>query len=140
MLHTCGFHNEIHSLHPKPKVLHVLNSPKANQQLPGQPGGNTYGGHPPLFKTELWVWHPGFAPSRDLGFCPPFHRSTCRPGFRTLTFTAGPRIRKTSCCGCSARKSTWPLPAVLCPPFRWYPCDNSHLQLSASLSSQHSSS
>lgn len=61
--------------------------------------------------------------SCDICSCPLFHRSTCPPGSRTLMFTAGPRIRKTSCCGCSERKSMWLLPVVLCPPFRWYPCD-----------------
>lgn len=47
----------------------------------------------------------------------------CPPGYRTLTSTAGPRIRKTSCCGCSERKSTWLPPGGLCPRCRWYPCD-----------------
>lgn len=47
----------------------------------------------------------------------------CPPGYRTLTSTAGPRIKKTSCCGCSERKSTWLPPGGLCPRFRWYPCD-----------------
>lgn len=51
------------------------------------------------------------------------HRSTCPPGFRTLTSTAGPRIRRTSCCDCSGRRSTWLLRGGLCPPFRWCPCD-----------------
>lgn len=118
----------------------ALNPPKAKQLLPRQPGGSTYGGHPELFGTEPWIWNPGFAPSHDLCSCPLFHRSMCRPGFRTLMFTAGPRIRKTSCSGYSERKSTWLLPEALCPPSRWYPCDDSHLQLSASLFSQHSSS
>lgn len=109
-------------------MLRVLNPPKAKQLLPRQPGGNTYGGHPELFRAEPWIWNPGFPPSRDLCTCPLFHRNTCQPGFRTLMFTAGPRIRKASCCGCSERRSTWPLPGALCPPFRWYPCDHSHLQ------------
>lgn len=33
----------------------------------------------------------------------------------------------------------WLLPAVLCPPFRWCPCDTSRLQLSAVLFSPHPS-
>lgn len=135
---TCGFHNEIHSLHPKPKVLLVLNPPKAKQQFPRQPGGNacegqarTVGNYALDLQSRLL--------SCDLCSCPFSHRSMCPPGFRTLMFTAGPRIRKTSCWGCSERRSMWLLPSVLCLPFRWYPCDTNHLQLSAVLS-QHFSS
>ena len=47
----------------------------------------------------------------------------CPPGFRTLTSTAGPRIKRTSFCGCSERRSMWLLPEGLCPPFRWSLCD-----------------
>lgn len=36
MPHTCGFHNEIYSLHPKPGALHMLTPSKSQTaQLPG---------------------------------------------------------------------------------------------------------
>lgn len=79
-----------------------------------------------MFGNWAWDLEPRFFPN---GFCschPLSHRSTCPPGFRTLTSTAGPRIKNTSCWGCSERKSMWLLPGGLCQPFRWYPCDTLH--------------
>lgn len=35
-----------------------------------------------------------------------FFRNTCLPGCRTLTFTTGPRTRRTSFCGCCGRRNT----------------------------------
>lgn len=84
------------------RTLRKQNSSSQDSSVAGTP----MEGEPELLGTEARTSNPGSSPSRDLCSCPLFHRSTCRPGCRTLTCTAGPRIRKTFFCGCSERRST----------------------------------